>query len=95
MCRLWSLKVCSQRLIPFYLDGQKGYTTHSVHSITVPVKKIEGAARQSYGDSDGIVRCEQIFTRGGTCNILVNAGSNWGQGFLEQGVGGHLIKPTL
>ena len=30
-------------------------------SITVSVKKIKGAARQCYGDGDGIVRCEQTF----------------------------------
>ena len=30
-------------------------------AITVPVKKIKGAARQCYGDGDGdgVVRCEQ------------------------------------
>ena len=28
-------------------------------SITVSIKKIKGAAHQCYGDSDGVVRCEQ------------------------------------
>ena len=31
-------------------------------SVIVPVKKIKGAARQCYGDGDGVVRCEQIFS---------------------------------
>ena len=30
--------------------------------VTVPVKKIKGAARQRYGDGDGVVRCKQILT---------------------------------
>ena len=29
--------------------------------VTVPVKKIKGAARQCYGDGDGVVRSEQTF----------------------------------
>ena len=29
--------------------------------VTVPVKEIKGAAAQSYGDGDGVVRCEQTF----------------------------------
>ena len=28
-------------------------------AVTVPVKKIKGAARQCYGEGDGIVQCEQ------------------------------------
>ena len=27
--------------------------------VTMPVKKRKGAARQCYGDGDGVVRCEQ------------------------------------
>ena len=30
--------------------------------VTVPVKKIKDAARQCYGDGDGVVRCEQTLT---------------------------------
>ena len=31
--------------------------------ITVPIKKINGATRQCYGDGDGVVRCEQTLKR--------------------------------
>ena len=36
----------------------------SILLITVPAKKIKGAAGQCYGDGDddGVVRCEQTFT---------------------------------
>ena len=29
--------------------------------VTVPVRKIKGAAAQCYGDGDGLVRCEETF----------------------------------
>ena len=31
-------------------------------SVTLTVKKIKGAVHQRYGDSDGVVRCEQTLT---------------------------------
>ena len=39
--------------------------------ITVPVKKIKGAAHQCYGDSDEVVRCERTFAQG-VCGDIVN-----------------------
>ena len=39
------------------LNGMK-----SILPVPVPVKNIKGAARQCYGDGDGIVCCEQTFT---------------------------------
>ena len=33
-------------------------------TITVPIIKIKGAARECYGDGDEVVRCEQTFKMG-------------------------------
>ena len=37
--------------------------------VTVSVKKIKGAARQCYGDGDGVVLCEQTLSR--NCSLIV------------------------
>ena len=42
------------------LTGKIG--VQPILSVTVSVKKIKGAARQRYGDSNGVVRCEQTLT---------------------------------
>ena len=34
----------------------------SILPVTVPVKKIKGAARQCYGYGDGVVQCEQTLS---------------------------------
>ena len=39
--------------------------------ITVPVKKIKGAAHQCYGGSDGVVLYEPTFAQG-VCGDIVN-----------------------
>ena len=41
------------------IDGQNEYAT--ILPTTVPVKKIKSAARQCYGDGDGVVWYEQTF----------------------------------
>ena len=42
--------------------------------VTLTVKKIKGAAHQSYGDSDGVVRCEQTltFADGSLCLFVID-----------------------
>ena len=42
------------------LTGKTG--TQLILPITVPIKNIKGAARQRYGDGDGIALCEWALT---------------------------------
>ena len=61
------LKVCSHRVTPCPLHRHSNITlmgkvgVQLILPITVPIKKIRGAACQCYVDSNGVVRCEWAF----------------------------------
>ena len=50
-------RFCRRHRNKRHIDRQMGL--QPVLPVTVPIKKIEGAHRQCYGDGDGVVRCEQ------------------------------------
>ena len=60
-----------------HIDWQNGYANHSL-----PVKKIKSAARQCYGDGDGVVPCEQTFRDLQTSHLFIIIKANSGKSLM-------------